>query len=123
MQLAVAVRAHNEQTALVDRLRDGLARHEAALDGRTRLSEGDLWLWRMYRDRLKHDLAEAEQELFRRAKEVNARRQDLVAKAKERKLLERMRASQEAAFRLEENAREQREADEMATLRFGAGTF
>jgi flagellar FliJ protein len=123
MELAVATRAHQEQSALVEGLRERLAGHEASLDGRRNLSEGDLWLWRMYKSRLEQDISIAEQELFQRAKRLNACRQEAVKTAKEKKTLERLRASQETAFNREENAREQREADEMATLRYENGTL
>lgn len=123
LKLAEATQAHSRQSALVDSLRESLARHECSLDGRKSLSEGDLWLWRMYKDRLVQDVSVAELELFQRAKVLNQCRQDLVAKAKDKKLLERLRASERETWVRDENAREQRDADEMATLRYKTGTF
>ena len=109
---------HEAQTSVVSSLRAALERHEQGLYAGKSLTEGDIWLWRQYRKRLMQDLEKAEMRLMELARLMNTRRRELVERSKERKLLERLRSQQEIAFRREANAREQREYDEMATIRY-----
>lgn len=109
---------HEAQVACVSALRDALERHEKSLYTGKDLTEGEIWLWRQYRKRLVHDLEKAETRLMELARLMNARRRELVERSKERKLLERLRTRQEIEFRREANAKEQREYDEMATIRY-----
>lgn len=119
MAVARALAAHRAQQAAVGDLRHGLERHMASLYEGEQVTENDLWLWRRYRVRLEEDLALAERVLMQRGRELTQARQDLVARAREKKLLERLRAGKEREFRTRENQKEQRETDEMATLRYG----
>lgn len=116
--LAKARADHEAQTALVSNLRSALERHETSLYAGERLTEGDIWLWRQYRRRLVQDMERAEMRLMELARLMNARRRELVERSKERKLLERLRSRQEIEFRREAGLREQREYDEMATIRY-----
>jgi flagellar FliJ protein len=114
---------HEAQTIVVSNLRSALEKHEASLYSGNQLTEGDIWLWRQYRKRLVQDLEQAEMKLMELARLMNARRRELVERSKERKLLERLRSQQEIAFRREANAREQREYDEMATIRYARNVY
>ena len=114
---------HEAQTIVVSNLRDMLDKHESSLYSGKQLTEGDIWLWRQYRKRLVQDLERAEMKLMELARLMNARRRELVERSKERKLLERLRSQQEIAFRREANAREQREYDEMATIRYARTVY
>lgn len=109
---------HEAQSSLVTTLRSAIDRHEKSLYTGKKLTEGDIWLWRQYRKRLLQDLEKAEMRLMELARLMNTRRRELVERSKERKLLERLRTQQELEFRREANAREQREYDEMATIRY-----
>ncbi|MCK9239683.1 flagellar export protein FliJ [Desulfocurvus sp.] len=119
MLVARALAAHRAQQAEADGLRHALDRHMASLYGGAQVTENDLWLWRRYRVRLEEDLALAERTLMQRGRELTQARQELVARARDRKLLERLRAGKERDFHARENQKEQRESDEMATLRYG----
>lgn len=123
MELAKALAAHRQKSRQLDELRDTLSAHLASLDGKAQVASGELWLWRNYKRRLEQDIFLVDRELFQCAKRVNRCRQDLIGKAKEKKLLERLRETQKKTFLHEENMREQRESDEMATIRYTSGTL
>lgn len=118
MALAKALAAHQAQAQVVADLRSALERHIASLYEGGQVTENDMWLWRRYRIRLEEDIALAERKQMELARVLTKARQDLVAKSKDKKLLEKLRANQQAAFVKEENLKEQKETDEMATLRF-----
>jgi flagellar FliJ protein len=113
--LAQARRLYQDQTLAVDGLRAGLEEASAAMAGT--LTEAELWLRRLYKDRLAGDLKGAEAELQRLARELAHRREEAVVRAKERKILETLKARQAKTHALEESHREQKELDEIGTLR------
>lgn len=111
--------AEQEQRRLLDRLRKDLAE---CLDKMSRLGgmrAPEMWLWSGWRQHLETDTQEAEAELDRRTQILEACRRELVKRAKERKLLEKLRSKQAYRHAWEEQRREQNEFDEAATLRFG----
>ncbi len=114
---------HDMQVVVVDNLRKALQKHEESLYSGEKLTEGDIWLWRQYRKRLIQDMEQAEMRLMELTRLMNAKRRELVERSKERKLLERLRSQQEIAFRREASAREQREYDEMATIRYARSVY
>lgn len=114
---------HDMQVVVVDNLRKALQKHEESLYSGKKLTEGDIWLWRQYRKRLIQDMEQAEMRLMELTRLMNAKRRELVERSKERKLLERLRSQQEIAFRREASAREQREYDEMATIRYARSVY
>lgn len=114
---------HDMQVVVVDNLRTALQKHEESLYSGEKLTEGDIWLWRQYRKRLIQDMEQAEMRLMELTRLMNAKRRELVERSKERKLLERLRSQQEIAFRREASAREQREYDEMATIRYARTVY
>lgn len=113
---------HEAQAQAVSALHKALEDHEASLYAEDELTEGKLWLWLRYRERLVSDLEQAEMRLMELARLMNQRRRELVERSKERKLLERLRSHQEIEFLREASAREQREYDEMATIRYAHRT-
>jgi len=112
-----ALRAHDAQADRVQRLREAMARHEARWFAEP-MSAADIWLWRMYRQRLNEDIKEAEAELARLRRVMDERRRELVEKSKDRKVLERLKSNQAMDHYRQENLKEQREFDDMATLRY-----
>jgi len=118
MVVAQALTAHRSQQALVNGLHQSLERHISSLYADKQVTENDMWLWRRYRVRLEEDIVMAEQKLMQLGRELTLARQALVLKAKDKKLLEKLRANKEQEFRKEENLKEQRESDEMATVRY-----
>ncbi len=117
LAFSVALREHDAQADRVRRLRDSLTRHEARWFAEP-MSAADIWLWRMYRQRLTEEIKEAEGVLARLRQEMEARRGELVEKSKDRKLLERLKSNKAMEHFHQENLKEQREFDEMATLRY-----
>lgn len=112
-----ALSEHDLQAEVVARLKEAMARHEARWFAEP-MSAADIWLWRMYRQRLNEDIKDAEAELARLRRVMDERRNDLVEKSKDRKLLERLKSNQAMEHYRQENLKEQREFDEMATLRY-----
>ncbi|BBD09624.1 flagellar export protein FliJ [Desulfovibrio ferrophilus] len=121
MDVAKALAAHNAQAEYMDGLRGKLAQLEASLYSTEAVTQNDLWLWRRYHTALREDIAKAEVQLQKLARILTETRQRLVARSRDKKLLERLKANQESEFRKEENIKEQRESDEMATVRFQHG--
>lgn len=117
--LGRARREYRDQVLLVEELRDALERHLASMRGKKTLSSAELWLWRNYRERLELDINKGEHRLKELAAVVDKRRREVVERTKDRKLLEKLKSNQALAFAVEEGRKEQRDLDEMATLRYG----
>lgn len=111
--------SEREQRRMLERLQEDLEKclEEMPRSGRTNPQE--LWLWAEWRRHLEVDTKEAEAELGRREQLLDSCRRELVARATERKLLEKLRHRQAHRHALKEQQREQNEFDESATLRFG----
>jgi len=118
MELAKALAAHNAEADKLRALTEKLAKQEASLYSKKEVGEADLWLWRRYQAAMKEDISRSQAQVEKLARILTDARQRLVERSRDKKLLERLRANQELAFRKEENLKEQREADEMATVRF-----
>lgn len=119
LALAQARRLHAEQKKLVGSLRLDLQACLRELRSLKQITQAELWLWGTYQARLTEDISQAEAKLDTLEALVETRRQDLVAKAMERKLLEKLRARQAQQHELNAQRKEQNEFDETATLRFG----
>lgn len=116
--MAKAQRAYQRQVQAVQRVREALAAHEQAMYAGDAVTPEGMWLWRNYHERLQEDLAKEEQKTLQRAKELNKARREVVARSKERKLLEKLKQNQMVRHVQEEQQKEQKELDEMATLRY-----
>ena len=121
--LAKALHEQRVQADFLADLRKRLEVHETKLYAEKELTVDDIWLWRLYKDRLKLDIKTAESRLFALVKKVDRCRRELVVKSKDRKLLEKLKTNQAVKFRVEENLKEQGEVDEMATLRYQYGNI
>ncbi|MBG0778184.1 MAG: flagellar export protein FliJ [Desulfovibrionaceae bacterium] len=118
MAYARAQHEYARQVSAVDAIRRGMENLERSLHGEKPPTPDELWLARQYRERLKFDLRRAEQLMLERAKELNRCQRDLVAKSKDRKLLEKLKENLKARHVREEQHREQKEFDETATVRY-----
>lgn len=78
----------------------------------------EMWLWRQYDDALQMDLSNAVSRMKQLALNLQKCRTEAVKKSKERKLLEKLKENQAKKYHEEENLKEQKEYDEMATIRF-----
>jgi len=118
--LAKALKAHRDQELTVERLDKTLSAHLASMADADGKSAADIWLARNYAKRLTGDLYLARQAEARLAQDVQSRRVELAERAKERKLLEKLKETQSIRHEREENQKEQAGFDEMATLRYQA---
>lgn len=115
--LARVQEEYDAQNEVVKRLQ---AAHDAhmAKEAESRQSANDMWLWRQYKDALEEDISRERIKLSELELKLHQRRQDAVARSKDRKLLEKLKETQAKKHHDEESAREEKENDEMATIRF-----
>lgn len=116
MALAQAQADHDAQQQVLADIRSRLAAHNAAGFGQS-ATEADIWLFMRYREALERDEAAAAAELERLASILQTRRQEAVLRSRNRKLLEKLKDRQAGKHHVAENLLEQKEYDEMATLR------
>lgn len=116
LALAQAKAAHEAQQRAVADVEARLAAHVAKGFGETP-TQADIWLWTQYREALGLDLAAAKAELARLALILQNCRKEAVLRSREKKLLEKLKDRQAKKHHVAENLAEQKEFDEMATLR------
>lgn len=117
LALARAKEAVARQEAAVADLDRRLAEHVADGFGQDATAQ-DIWLWRNYREALERDLAAARIRLQELALKLQKARAEAIARAKDRKLLEKLKENQAQKHHEEASREEQKEHDEMATIRF-----
>ncbi|WP_192622897.1 flagellar export protein FliJ [Desulfomicrobium macestii] len=108
-----------EQKLRVDALHKDLEACLVELSAIKQMTQPELWLWSGWRKRLELDKTQAQAKLVELQKLAETRRLELVTKAKDRKLLEKLRAKQAEKHVQEEQRKEQKEFDETGTLRHG----
>lgn len=123
LALVQARQLKEEQDALVERLRLDLQTCLRELSAQKQLTQADLWLWSSYRERLIQDTNHAKAKLVQLETLVETRRRELVVKAMERKLLEKLRSKQADKHEHDAQRKEQNEFDETATLRHGRAPY
>ncbi|WP_432738380.1 flagellar export protein FliJ [Maridesulfovibrio sp. FT414] len=116
MALAEARRLHQEQKQAVFAVEKKIVDHQK--QKYDNLDANSMWLWRLYDDALKTDLQNAKNRLKQLALNLQRCRTEAVNKSKERKLLEKLKENQAKKYYEEESLKEQKEYDEMATIRF-----
>ena len=121
LELAKALQVQLTREKAVRDLREVIAVHTAALEGKTDVTPADFWLWRVYKERLEMDILLAEEDLRQAAVEVARRRTTVVERSTERKLLDKLKSNQAERYAREESLKEQKQNDEMAVVRHGAG--
>lgn len=105
-----------ERLAALERERE---EREAAYAQLGDLSAADLWLWRRYRERLVLDIGQAVARIKLDETNVERARLDLVARATDRKLLEKLKQQQATRHVRDDHAQEQKDYDELSTIRHG----
>lgn len=123
MALARALAQFQAKEREIREFEDRLDEHLAAGFPKNGATASDVWLWQRYREALEQDIAQGKAELERLALNLQKCRQDLVNKSKDRKLLEKLKEHQAKKHHEEENQREQKEANEMASLRYRPPDF
>ncbi len=118
MELAKALAALRNQELLIKDLQNRLAAQDRAFAKKKTVTPADIWLWRTYKTRLAFDINQAKARLKILEAEAQKRRQEVALRAKDKKLLEKLKSNQAVRHAREENLKEQNEFDEMATARF-----
>lgn len=116
MALAEAQARHDAQQKLLAEVEAMLAAHMEQGFGDA-ATQADIWLWMRYREALERDVAAAIVELDRLASILQNCRQEAVLRSREKKLLEKLKDRQAGKHHVAANLEEQKEFDEMATLR------
>ena len=116
MALAQAQARHDSQQQVITDIDTRLAAHMQRGFGR-RATQADIWLWTQYREALEKDLATARAELERLAQVLQTCREEAILRSREKKLLEKLKDRQARKHHVEESQHEQKEYDEMATIR------
>lgn len=114
--LAKAQEAFDRQQTLVDDLTDRMAAHMRK-EGESMKSSNDMWLWRQYKQALEQDIQREQMRLSELELNLHRQRQIAIERSREKKLLEKLKEQQAKKYYAEESAREEKENDEMATLR------
>lgn len=119
--MMVLAEERRQEGRLADALEAVRAAREAAaaeLAARTDPTPAELWLFRLYRERLDQDFERATAALAAQTEVVAKAQAALVDRARERKLLDKLKTRQAALHAKAENIAEQKEYDEMSSLRF-----
>jgi len=116
LALAQAQARHDKQERLLADIASRLGAHLEQGFGRN-VTQAEIWLWTCYREALERDLSTAKAELQRLALILQNCRQEAVLRSREKKLLEKLKDRQAKKHHVAENLAEQKEFDEMATIR------
>ncbi len=121
--LAEAVMRRDATLARIDELHDAIAEQRGRLCRAESLSAAERWLAQTYETALKLDLMHARELLAEQENNVDQCRIELVQKAQDRNLLDKLKEKQAKRHALEERQKEQQINDETATLRYKPATF
>ena len=120
--LSKAKTARDAQAAKVADLEERLTRHMDKED-ESRKSSNDMWLWRQYTEAIEQDISIARMELNSLELNLHKCRTQAVERSKDKKLLEKLKSTQAKKHHDKESAREEKENDEMATIRYKSQDF
>ena len=120
--LARAQEAHDAKEAVVADMEARLAAHMGK-GIESRKSANDMWLWRKYKEALEQDISIALMDLKSLELKLQRFRMQAVERSKDRKLLEKLKETQAKKHHEKQSAQEEKENDEMATLRYKSKNF
>lgn len=121
--LAGAQTRHEAAAKELAALLQTLAEQQAVLSQAGGLTPDELWLALRYAELVRFDVAQAEQREQALSEEVQQCRVELGEKAKERKLLDKLKEKQAVKHAAEERLQEERVFDETATIRHNIQSF
>lgn len=121
--LARAQQLYIEEERRVQALQTLLAEQEMKLYGDVLMPVAERWLLERFIRGVREDLLSAQMRLRSLAHMVAEAQKTLRERAKDKKILEKLKDRQRERHEHEERAREQRGYDETATLRFKAASF
>lgn len=119
LALSLTRKKISEQNQILEDLHRDLDACLLEMSRTRQMTQSELWLWTGWRRRLELDKNQAQAKLTELRQLAEARRLELVARARDRKLLEKLRAKQAEKHVQEEQRKEQKEFDETGTLRYG----
>lgn len=114
-----ARQAEREQRDAVQKIEIAMEHCLQEMADLKQVTQSELWLWSGWRNRLELDRKAALARLAELEKRVEQRRQELLTRSTERKLLEKLRSKQARRHEQDEQHKEQNAFDEAATLRYG----
>jgi len=120
--LARAKEAHDAKAAEVAALEGRLEAHMRE-EAKSRKTANDMWLWRQYKQALEQDISVARMDLKNLELKLQKCRTEAVERSRDRKLLEKLKETQAKKYHDEQSAREEKENDEMATIRYESKDF
>lgn len=123
LALAKSRKKYQDQIARVQNLEEEMARAREEIAKKENVTRDRIWLWNKYIEGLDADLKLARQTLRELAREVNSRRQKLLERSKDKKVIEKLKINQKIKFKYEQEKAEQKEFDEMSVVRYKLETF
>ncbi|KHK01238.1 flagellar export protein FliJ [Desulfovibrio sp. TomC] len=118
MEFGKAMAACTEKKQQIHRLENEKNARESSMSQKAVVTPEELWLWQAYRTRLVDDIRQAHVQLAE-LDEVRERcRRTLVTRAKDKKLLDKLKSNKAERHAQEERLAEQNENDDMASIRY-----
>ena len=118
MELGKAMAACSEKEREIHRLENEKNARESSMSQKPTVTPEELWLWQAYRTRLVDDIRTSHVRLAE-LNEVRERcRRTLVTRAKDKKLLDKLKSNKAEIHAYEERLAEQNENDDMASIRY-----
>ena len=121
--LAQVQQLYIEEERRSEALKSLLAEQETKLYSNALLSAGERWLLEHFIRGVREDLQSSQMRLRTLARMVAEAQKTLRERARDKKVLDKLKARQRERHELEERTKEQRSYDETATLRFKAASF
>ncbi len=123
LELAHSRKKYQDQISRVQDLENEIAQAMEEIRKKENITRDRIWLWNKYIERLNFDHRLARLRLRELAREVNNRRQQLLEKSKDKKIIEKIKINQKIKFEHAQQKAEQKEFDEMAVVRYKPKTF
>lgn len=118
-----AQNALNQEQYRQNELRETLYAHENKLSTLSISELGERWLIENFMKALRADIEQSKKNIIKLEKKAQEARSKLALAAKDRMIMDKLKEKHEKAFKLEELQKEQREFDEIASIRFKAPTY
>lgn len=115
--------AVNQEKYRQNELRENLYAHENKLTNLPVSELGERWLIENFMKALRADIEQSKKNLINLEKKAEVARSQLALAAKDRMIMDKLKEKHEKAFKFEELQKEQREFDEIASIRFKAPTY
>ena len=118
MELGKAMAACTVKEREIHRLENEKNARESSMSQKAVVTPEELWLWQAYRSRLLDDIRLAHVQLTELESVRERCRRTLVTRAKDKKLLDKLKSNTAERHAQEERLAEQNENDDMASIRY-----